>query len=311
MRSLRSRTGRVPRRFPGARRGVNPDDGQGSDLAVCQRWRAVAVSTVTGLVFSAAIRIRPSTAGLGGAVRRRGGSGDVAVARWAGRRGSGGGHGRRLGVGVPGGGRGGGGSALVGRVAAGDGHRGHAGGAGAAPAVDGVVGPPARGCLRRGRGRAHRDRHRGRLCGERGGEARGGRGAAVPGGTGGRGGGGVSRAGGLVVPEQPRHTRHRDRGRADAAQAPSRRRGAAVGGGGGAAAGGGGGALSARCGRRCAAGRSGGGGDAGRGGPSGRTGGISAVRARGAEGFRPRGRPRRRPPGSPRPAGPGSSSHGP
>lgn len=235
----------------------------------------------------------------------------MAVARWAGRRGSEGGHGRRLGVGVPRGDRCGGRGALVGGVAAGGGHRGHAGGAGAASAVDRVVGLPARGRLRCGRGRSHRYRHRGRLRGQRGGEAGGGRGAAVPRGTGSRGVGGVSRGGGLVVSEQPRHPGHRDRGRADGAQAPSRRRGAAVGGGGGAAAGGGGGALSARRGRRCAPGRRRGGGDADRGEPSGRTGGVSAVRTPVGEGFRLHGPPRRRPPGSPRPAGPESNSHGP
>lgn len=162
----------------------------------------------------------------------------------------------------------------------------------------------------RGGGRgdgAHRGRNRGGVRGQRGAESGRRRGASVPGGGGRRGGRRVSRAGRLVVPQQPRHAGRRPRGRPGRAAAPAGRRDPAAGRGGGTAAGPGGGPLPARRGRRRAARRGGRRRGAPRAGPSRRSARLSAARPAVGAGCRPRG-PRRRPrPGCRRPGAPGRS----
>lgn len=251
---------------------------------------------------------------------RRPGSGrarrGMARARRMGHGRPGGGDGRRLGVPVPVGDRGGGGRSVVGGAAAGGGHRGHPGGARFAAGV-GVVGRgAARGDPAVRRHGAHRRRHRTGLRGQRGREAGGGRGEALPGPA--RCGGGGRRVPAsrrLVVPEQPRHARHRSRGRSGRPAAPPGGRRSATGRGRGTAAGHGGCALPARrAGRLAPRGRDGRGRAARV--PAARSGGGVSARATVPEAgrarrFRPRGRrpPRRR--GCPPPAGPGWSSHAP
>jgi hypothetical protein len=245
--------------------------------------------------------------GLGGGGRRG------ARPRRPGHRPRRGGDGRRLGVHVPLGDRGGGRRALLDGTAAGSGHRRHPGDPRAVAPVGLVeLRTPWRHPDVRGDG-AHRHRHRGRVRPQRGGETGGGRGTPLPGPARHRGDGRrMPAARRLVLPEQPRHPGRRPRGRPGrAAPAPGGRH-PAGGRGGGAAAGRGGGALPARrAGRRGPRGLRGGGRPARV--PAARPDrGVSAREAAAAaRRSRPRGRRRPRRPGCPRPAGPGWSSHGP
>lgn len=219
----------------------------------------------------------PAPVGRGAARRGRGG-GRRALPRRAGRPRPRRGQIRSLGIRVPRADRSGG-RCPGGPSGGGErGHRGRPRAAAGRPGVDGAA-PPGRAPHRRDR--SGRPRHRGRPHAQRGPETGGGRGAALPCGARSRCHRPLPRAGGLVVPQQPRHPGRRPRDRHSRTAAALGRPGPADGSGGGAPARPGRGALSARRTRRGDPGRVRRGGRAARAGAARRTRHIAMARTAG------------------------------
>lgn len=151
-----------------------------------------------------------------------------------------------LGAGLPGASRERGGRATVGGDRPGSGERGHFAVPGSAVGLGRLERPAPQGCGGAGRDGRGRRRDRRRLRNQRGAQTPRRRATSVPGPARGRSPRAVSRAGRLVVPQQPRHTGRRAGRRCGPDTASARGRGLAGGRGGRPVAGACRGALSAR-----------------------------------------------------------------